>query len=208
MSQVDLISSVIETVKRSNPTNRVVVGFDGYIDTIKKVVRHRDTLSVKHYDTLIDFGEKVKMASSFSAQLEMETQMVKIGGNGPIMASALSSFGISVACIGALGFPEIKDLFKELAPQVLSIGNPASTDALEFSDGKLILSDLTHFQEIDWYCFRDRIGIQNLLDVVQEASSIAFVGLSNLPHALNILQKFRETLMDHNLHDRDAHYFF
>ena len=58
---------------------------------------------------------------------------MKLGGNGPIMANALASAGLSVNYIGAVGFPTLHPVFEEMArrAKVIRIADPGHTDALE-----------------------------------------------------------------------------
>jgi fructose-1-phosphate kinase PfkB-like protein len=72
--------------------------------------------------------------------IEMVPHLTKIGGNGPILANALAHFDIPVTYIGCLGSPVLHPLFAEFAKRVkaYSIAEPGYSDAIEFTDGKLI----------------------------------------------------------------------
>ena len=80
-------------------------------------------------------------AAGKSTNIELVNQVTKLGGNGPIMANALASFGIAVTYIGNLGYPTLHPVFEPFAKvaEVHSIAEPGHTDALEFEDGKIML---------------------------------------------------------------------
>src|SRR4029434_199239 len=74
--------------------SQILVGLDGFVDTILHVVRTRE--SVTKYTRLTamkDFAAQIAAAAGQSASIELVTQMVKLGGNGPILAHALDSHG-------------------------------------------------------------------------------------------------------------------
>jgi sugar/nucleoside kinase (ribokinase family) len=127
--------------KASLGASPVVVGFDGFVDSIIKVVDKRHDLdSYDPIDTIAHLGEKISAAAGQSSNYELVTTLEKLGGNGPIMANALASIGFPVTYIGALGSPALHPVFEPFAEQahVISISEPGYTDALEFDDGKLM----------------------------------------------------------------------
>ena len=58
-----------------------------------------------------------------------------------------------------LAKPESRTAAKKT--HVVSIGQPAHTDALEFEDGKLMLGKLSPLGEVTWDNLINRVGIQN-----------------------------------------------
>jgi hypothetical protein len=113
---------------------------------------------------------------------------IKLGGNGPILSEALACAGLGVTYIGALGRPNINEVFMPMAEKctLISIANPSHTDAVEFDDGKLIMSKTMVFNDVSWANIESEIGIPKLIDMIQ---SIDLFGLENwtmLPHMSNI----------------------
>jgi hypothetical protein len=78
---------------------------------------------------MVEFATKVGAAAGLSANFEFVTQMIKLGGNGPIMANALGSYGTPVTYIGNLGAPNVHPIFSDLAKRatVYSIAEPGYT---------------------------------------------------------------------------------
>ena len=120
----------------------VLVGLDGFVDTILHVVAQRQTAD--QYTRMTEtreFAGRINEAAGRSANFEFVTRMVKLGGNGPIMANALSGFGAPVTYLGNLGAPVVDPIFNDFArrcERVISVAEPARTDAIEFEDGKLM----------------------------------------------------------------------
>lgn len=123
----------------------VVLGFDGFIDSIISVVDKR--YDVDTYDpvpTIARFAEKIAAAAGKSSNYELVVKQQKLGGNGPIMANAMARAGFRVDYVGAVGNAAndgphpIFEGFAEIAT-LHPIAPPALTDALEFSDGKLMV---------------------------------------------------------------------
>src|ERR1043166_2075302 len=88
--------------------SKALIGLDGFVDTILHVVDKRE--SVTKYSRILrmeDFAGRINAAAGLSANFELVPQMVKLGGNGPIMANALGSFGLPVTYIGSLGAPSL-----------------------------------------------------------------------------------------------------
>jgi hypothetical protein len=109
--------------------------------------------------------------------IEMVPRLTKIGGNGPILAYALTHFDIPVSYIGCLGSPKLHPVFEEFARTIetFSIAEPGYSDAIEFTDGKLICSKQQSVSEISWQSVLQQLPIAQLTDLVRHAGLIAFV---------------------------------
>src|SRR5437867_3986239 len=118
------------------------VGLDGFVDEILHVVDKRE--SAEKYvrlATITQLAGRLAAAAGRSTNVELVSQLTKLGGNGPIMANALASFGLKVTYLGILGFPNLHPVFADFGQraEVYSIAEPGYTDALEFEDGKIML---------------------------------------------------------------------
>ena len=127
------------------PALRVLIGLDGFVDEIISVVDQRESDDrYTRVPTLAAFAARIARAAGKSTQAELVVERVKLGGNGPIMANALIMQGHPCTYIGAIGKGEIHPLFADFAAscvKVISMCEPAYTQALEFEDGKLMISD-------------------------------------------------------------------
>lgn len=169
----------------------VLVGFDGFVDSIIRVVEKRhDAERFDAVPTIERFGKKVLEASGHSANYELMTTLRKLGGNGPIMANALAAAGLPVTYVGALGLPSIDPVFEELAQRALvySIADPGLTDALEFEDGKLMLGKYAHLGAVNQASVDQAIGRERFNQLVGRARLIAMVNWTMLPQLETIWQ--------------------
>src|SRR5262245_8309807 len=128
---------------------KAFIGLDGFVDEIIHAVDKRDTAeSFQRLPTIARLAERIGAAAGKSTNIELVNQRTKLGGNGPIMANALARLGIKVTYVGALGYPVMHSVFNEFArrAEVHSISDPGHTDALEFDDGKLMLTKTDHLK--------------------------------------------------------------
>src|SRR5690606_9310351 len=80
----------------------VTAGFDGFTDTIARIIRKKRSGKPPAFFTSIkEFGEYITGKHSASFSLEIEETNKKPGGNMPIMSHTLGTMGIKVDCIGA-----------------------------------------------------------------------------------------------------------
>jgi hypothetical protein len=173
---------------------RVLIGFDGFVDTIIHVVAQRESASkYTRMATISEFGRRVSAAAGVSANFEFVTQRVKLGGNGPIMANALGSYGAPVTYVGNLGSPSIHPVFSDLAERarVISIAEPAYTDAIEFEDGKLMCGKHESLQQVNWATLLKHLPEEEIVALFEESTLIAMVNWTMLPHMSALWQKIR-----------------
>ena len=163
---------------------KALVGLDGFIDTIIHVVSQRESATkYTRMATISDFSKRVGAAAGLSANFEFVTQMVKLGGNGPIMANALGSYGAPITYVGNLGAPNIHPIFADFAQRarVISIAEPGYTDAIEFEDGKLMCGKHDSLRTVNWASILKRIPEEQLIGLFEESSLIALVNWTMLP---------------------------
>jgi sugar/nucleoside kinase (ribokinase family) len=162
----------------------VVVGFDGFVDSIIQVVDKRyDAEQFEAIPTIEQFGRKIVAAAGQSSNYELVVRFEKLGGNGPIMANALAALGLGVTYIGSLGHPAIHPVFRELTEQAkcYSISQPGLTDALEFQDGKVMLGKHAALHNVCWKQVLDVVGLDRLREIVETARLIGMVNWTMLP---------------------------
>ena len=165
------------------------IGLDGFVDEIVHVVDKR--ADADHYErlpTIAALADRLAGAAGRSTNIELVNQRVKLGGNGPIMANALASFGIRVTYLGSLGYPLPHSVFADFArrAEVYSIGEPGHTDALEFEDGKLMLGKLVQLKEITWPNIQARFGRDKFAAKFGSADLVGFVNWTMIPYMSDI----------------------
>ncbi len=174
------------------PQLTAFVGLDGFVDEILDVVdKRQDVANYQRMPTIASLGERISGAAGRSTNIELVTRRTKLGGNGPIMANALASFGLNTTYVGSLGFPNLHPVFSEFAQRakVISISEPGHTDALEFEDGKLMLGKMYPLAEVNWENLNARAGAENVRNQVLQSTFIAFVNWTMLPHMSAIWER-------------------
>jgi sugar/nucleoside kinase (ribokinase family) len=159
------------------------VGLDGFVDEILHVVDKREsTDKYTRLPTIAKYAERLAGAAGKSTNVEMVNQQTKLGGNGPIMANALASFGLKVCYLGNLGYPNLHPIFTEFTKraEVHTLAEPGYTDALEFEDGKIMCGKLAALKEVNWDNIKSRFGFDQFAARMQTAQFVGFVNWTML----------------------------
>jgi len=206
------LTSALEKLKQlsSKTINRkAFVGLDGYIDFIQRAVRTQTQKGPEFFNTIADFASHIGKAAGKSAQIELITQETKLGGNAPIMAEALANLGCKTTCIGNFGKDDIHPIFQQMHGNVtlLSIGDSSMTNALEFHDGKLILSEVGPFKHLDWNYLKNEPGLPALIKELDSSHLVALVDWCNLPYSTDIWDGILREILP-KIHGKERHFFF
>ena len=207
-------NQVIEELnqKTFNPSGmNSVVGLDGFVDKIVTPVdkRHGLQQNFDAIETIDALGSRISAAAGKSANIELFPRFDKLGGNGPIMANAHVSLGLTVRYIGALGYPSVDPVFEEFARKTnaVSLANPGITTALEFKDGKLMLGNTSSLEEIDFPRIIEVTGEGAFIDMLAKAELVSIVNWTMIPKMTSILLEMVERIMP-NLPPIDTRNFF
>lgn len=180
------ISHLIEFIKVNEPLlaeKKITAGFDGFIDTIVKIIKNKpDQQPVEVFDTIKEFGSYIVKKKGTSLSLELEELHIKLGGNMPNMSNVLGRLGVSVNCIGALGYPQIHEVFKTISSncRLYSFADPGLSTAFEFKDGKIMLAHMGALNAIGWETIKSRIGINTLMNLYKESDLVCMVNWGEL----------------------------
>lgn len=184
------IEQLAESLKEANTSEiKTLIGIDGFVDEIIHVVdKRKNAEEYTRIKTIKEYGERILKAAGLSTNFEMVPIQVKLGGNGPILSNALIKYGADVTYIGALGVPNINPVFKEMVDKCtpVSIANPSHTDAVEFEDGKLIISKLEAFKAINWENIKSKIGVEKLASMIEESTLFGLENWTMIPYMSEI----------------------
>jgi ketohexokinase len=188
-------AEALERLAPRLPEIRAVLGFDGFVDEIVTVVDKR--YGPDHFDpveSIAAMARKILGASGESSNYELVVKQRKLGGNGPIMANALASVGLGVTYIGNLGHPNMNLVFRDFAAraEVISIAEPGHTDALEFADGKLMLTKVESLADVTWENLVERVGRDELARLMGGSTLIGMLNWTMLPRMGEIWEKLLE----------------
>ncbi len=171
-------------------STHVMVGFDGFVDSIIAVVDKRfSPTDYQPIGQIADFGRKILDAAGQSSNYELVIKQQKLGGNGPIMANALVEATLAVTFIGCIGAPEIHPVFGDFAERChacLPVSDPGYTDAFEFDDGKLLFGKHSNIRTLGPRTIRDALGDERFIETLNRCELLAMVNWTMLPHTSEI----------------------
>ena len=185
---IDLLASAPAATARCP----ILVGLDGFVDTILHVVAQRQT--AYEYTRMTEtryFADRISEAAGRSANFEFVPKMVKLGGNGPILANALAIFGLPTTYLGNLGSPNMHPIFEEFASRcerVISIAEPAYTDAIEFEDGKLMCGKSESLRDVNWENILHHLSLDEVKATFARSGLVALVNWTMILHTTAILR--------------------
>jgi len=168
---------------------KAFVGLDGFVDEILHVVDKRESAEkYQRLPAIAKLAARLDAAAGKSTNIELVSQITKLGGNGPIMANALASLGAKVSYLGNLGYPNLHPVFADFAKhaEVHSIAEPGYTDALEFEDGKIMLGKHQSLKQVNWENINTRFGPENFAAKFTGSDFIGFVNWTMLTYMNDI----------------------
>lgn len=164
-----------------------VIGFDACIDTIVRPVQSMNADgSVSYFSTIGEFGRHLIAHENLSCAIDIRTVSKRIGGNMPNLANGLTQLGVSVNCIGTLGFPESDNLFKHIGKNLYSVGRTGSCTALQFQDGKIMFSNMSSADTLNFAKLKESLDDELLIQLFCHSDLIAFVNWAELIHSTDL----------------------
>lgn len=211
MKKAEQVREKLLSAAESLSAKTAVLGFDGFIDFIMRPVKdvHPGKAPVFFQD-MKEFGSHISGRAGKSCIIEIRTQERKMGGNTPIMANALGSLGLRVACLGALGKAEIDSAFSGM-PQncmLISVSDPGLCYALEFSDGKVMLARNEGLEEITWESVLASVGRERLGSLFANSDCVALVNWAELDHASEIWKGLLSDTLKPGIPPKERFIFF
>jgi hypothetical protein len=195
----------------SASSRHALLGFDGFVDKIVKAVATRAGFgdNFTPMREITEFGNRINAAAGKSANIELFTEMEKLGGNGPIMANAVAATGVGVKYVGALGQP-VHSVFTDFAKttSAVSLCDPGITHAVEFDDGKIMLGSMASLDELTYARIVDVMGEGAFIDAISRADLVGLVNWTMLPHMSDILSAILNKILPNLGPKESGRYFF
>ena len=193
----DRVEAVRIALEKGICGKQAMIGFDGYVDEIYRVVKGRHTDGrTETYRQIADFGKRIIGAAGKNADLEIELREIRFGGNAPIMADAMAELGVSTDCIGQMDVETGESPFMRMCPRCrrISTGQSSRTLALEFDDGKVMLGNLRG-KGLTWETVREKAGLSFLRRQAEESSLIGVVNWCGLENMEEIMGGLRQEVL-------------
>src|SRR5258706_1554942 len=190
-----LISALQEI---DNKPLSVTLGFDGFVDTIIKLVHHRNAEGANvYFDSVKDWGEYITERVGKSFTIELSNMAIKLGGNMPIMANALANLGLNINCVGAMGHPNVHAVFEQMSKRcsLLSYAVPGLTQALEFKDGKIMLGNVEDLNHTDWSILKERVGLDTLIKATESSVLVGMLNWGELEKSTSVWKGFLKEVL-------------
>lgn len=142
-------------------SGKVLLGCDGFVDETYEIVEVRNSktefTAMKH---LKQFGELLVERADGGVGVELVPKRRCEGGFGINTARILGVLGLNPVLPGLYGTPQLDPAFEEFKDDctLISLGDPALTIALEFSDGKVLMSNLEAVSSLTWQDFEQTVS--------------------------------------------------
>lgn len=200
-SKPDTLLAIAQTLDTTPAASPVLIGFDGFIDEIIRLVDTRTSPDAyTPIPTIAEFGKRISAAAGLSCNIEMVPEQIKLGGNGPIMANNLVEQGYPVTYCGAIGADgTVHSVFQDFAArcaEVITLCDPGHTDAVEFDDGKVMLGKMNTLPSVNWDSLLAQVPADTLKNKLAKVELIGCVNWTMLPAMNSILNGLGSLLAD------------
>lgn len=152
----------------NNLSGKMLLGCDGFVDETYEIVEERRSQTdYTAMPKLKNFGELLVARADGGVGVELVWKRRCEGGCGINTGRIAACLGIKPILPGLYGDKAIDPAFEEFKDNcdILSLGDPALTIALEFPDGKVLMSDLKAVSNLTWKDVEDRIGQDQLNEI-------------------------------------------
>lgn len=151
-----------------NVNGRILLGCDGFVDETYEIVEVRNSQTdYAAMKKLKQFGELIVERADGGVGVELVPKRRCEGGFGINTGRVAAMLGLKPLLPGLYGGNEIDpayDPFKENC-ELLSLGDPALTIALEFGDGKVLMSNLEAVSSLTWRDVEESVGEEKMKEL-------------------------------------------
>ncbi len=176
-----------------NIRGNVLLGCDGFVDEVYQIVDVRRSLSdYTPMDNLREFGELIVRRADGGVGLEIVPKRRCSGGFTPNTGRVAAVLGLKPTLAGLYGSRDIDPAFEEFTENchLLSLGDPALTLVLEFSDGKILMSALKSVADLTWTDFVAFFGEEKIKELFAKTDILGLGYWSLTPDFDNFLKGF------------------
>jgi sugar/nucleoside kinase (ribokinase family) len=196
---VDTGNSIVDRLPDTLGDEKVVLGFNGAIDRVREIVdewQSRDTY--QRIQRLDDFGQQVSTAGQEERSMLMEwvRSDMRTGALVCHISRALGKLDFDPVMIGMFGDPP-KEVFLDEFSQyrMESLGEPAYTDAIEFDDGKLMLSESGDMRYLDWEMLCAEVGFDQLAAYLDGAAVLGMGYWAEISDLVSIFEGITDEIV-------------
>ncbi len=151
-----------------NVSGKILLGCDGFVDETFEIVEVRKSpTEFSAIEKLKSFGEFLVKRADGGVGVEIVPKRRCEGGFGINTGRIAACLGIKPVLPGLYGGNEIDPAFEEFKDtcELLSLGDPALTLAFEFTDGKVLMSNLEAVSSLSWEDIVKQFGADKLKEM-------------------------------------------
>lgn len=184
---------------------------DGYVDYTREAIARRD--SPKGYvpmERMNELGKRINEASRGSLSIEWTVKEKKPGGFCSNTGWALEKMQVPTTLISFYGSPRINPVFEDIVKvcrEVISIGKPGETQAIEFKDGKVMLVDPGGPLKLSWKKILSKLGREKLIEYIEKADLFGQGYWSLIPRMNEIWKRLQEEIFPNLSADKERYMF-
>jgi len=148
-----------------NVSGKILLGCDGFVDETYQIVQERrsqDDFSAMQ--ELKEFGQLIVARADGGVGVEIVPKRRCEGGFAINTGRVAAFLGLKTILPGFYGVPNLDpayEAFRDMC-DMASLGNPALTIALEFEDGKILMSSMLNVSSLSWRSFEQYFGKEKL----------------------------------------------
>ena len=177
---------VQKTAARLAQSNATISMFaDGFIDEVWELVSSRTSSNdYTAINQMKQLAERIATVGTGGMAIELVKKRRTIGGFTANIGDATARLGVNTILVGLYGKEKLDPLYDPLSHicRMISLGDPAVTHALEFDDGKILMTHIEAVSNLHWSHIVDAIGTEEIISVLT-ASDIIGVGYwSSMPY--------------------------
>lgn len=192
----------LATCRRQLPadlkSHKVVFGFDGVVDRVRTVVKTRyGPNEYERMNSLEEFGNRITDAAALdtSCSIEWFNERTRAGGHTSHLARATERLGYRPTIIGTFGNPPRETFTNEYdRTKLVSVGAAPETDAVEFHDGKVILSETRRLASLDWETISAAVGANPLAASIDRTEILGVGYWATIPQMPSIWNGLRKDI--------------
>ena len=142
-------------------SGNILLGCDGFVDETYEIVEERKSQTdYSVIENLKNFGELIVDRAGGGVGVEIVPKRRCEGGFGINTGRIAACLGLKPVPPGLYGEKEIDPAYEEFVDscELTSLGDPALTLAFEFSNGKLLMSDIGAVSNLKWADFEKHFG--------------------------------------------------
>jgi hypothetical protein len=170
---------------------KILLGCDGFVDETYEIVEVRKSQSeFTPMKRLRQFGELIVARADGGVGLELVPKRRCEGGFAINTGKVAAYLGLMPRLPGLFGGKAIDPAYEQFQGicELYSLGDPALTIALEFGDGKVLMSNLEAVSSLNWGDFQRHFGEEKLKEMF---SGVDILGLGYWSLTANFDELFK-----------------